>query len=84
MFKNYLITTLRNLVKNTTLSVLMILGLAVGFAASAIINIINYTEMNYDRHWADSDRIFQLESTTCRFQGKGTLPIKSLCCNKSY
>lgn len=64
MFKNYLMTTLRHLVKHKMHSALTILGLAVGFAASAIIIIINYTEMNYDRHWADSDRIYQLEATT--------------------
>ncbi len=64
MFKNYLMTTLRHLVKHKMHSALTILGLAVGFAASAIIIIINYTEMNYDRHWADSDRIYQLEETT--------------------
>ena len=57
-------TTLRHLVKHKMHSALTILGLAVGFAASAIIIIINYTEMNYDRHWADSDRIYQLEDTT--------------------
>ena len=64
MFKNYLRTTLRHLVKHKMHSALTILGLAVGFAASAIIIIINYTEMNYDRHWADSERIYQLEETT--------------------
>lgn len=64
MFKNYLMTTLRHLVKHKMHSALTILGLAVGFAASAIIIIINYTEMNYDRHWVDSDRIYQLEETT--------------------
>lgn len=64
MFKNYLMSTLRHLVKHKMHSALTILGLAVGFAASAIIIIINYTEMNYDHHWADSDRIYQLESTT--------------------
>ncbi|GGY86284.1 ABC transporter permease [Cellvibrio zantedeschiae] len=63
MFKNYLITTLRNLLKHKIHSALTIIGLAVGFAASAIIIIINYTEMNYDRHWENSDRIFQIEST---------------------
>lgn len=63
MFKNYLVATFRNLVKNKLHSALTILGLAVGFAASAIIIIINYTEMTYDRHWEDSDRIYQLEST---------------------
>lgn len=64
MFKNYLMTTLRHLVKHKMHSALTILGLAVGFAASAIIIIINHTEMNYDHHWADSDRIYQIESTT--------------------
>ena len=64
MFKNYLMTTLRHLVKHKMHFALTILGLAVGFAASAVIIIINYTEMNYDRHWADSDQIYQLEETT--------------------
>lgn len=64
MFKNYFITTLRNLVKHKIHSILTILGLAVGLAASAIIIIINYTEMNYDRHWADANRIYQLEVTS--------------------
>ncbi len=63
MFKNYLMTTLRHLVKHKIHSALTILGLAVGFAASAVIIIINYTEMNYDHHWAYADRIYQLEGT---------------------
>ncbi len=64
MLKHYLMITLRNLLKYRTHSVLTILGLAVGFAASAIIIIINYTEMNYDQHWNDSDKIYKIESTT--------------------
>lgn len=64
MLYNYLMTSMRHLMKHKMHSALTILGLAVGFAASAIIIIINYTEMNYDRHWADSDHIYQLESTT--------------------
>ncbi|RYY73682.1 MAG: FtsX-like permease family protein [Gammaproteobacteria bacterium] len=62
MFKNYLTTTLRNLLKYKTHSALTILGLAVGLAASTIIFIMNYIELNYDQHWDDVKQIYQVEA----------------------
>lgn len=62
MLNNYLILAVRHLLKHKTHSGLMIFGLAVGFAASAVILILNYSELSYDRHWPDADRIYQLES----------------------
>lgn len=64
MFANYLKTTIGNIKKQTSHSLLMILGLAVGFAASIIIFVMNYRELHYDHHWADADRIFQIEIST--------------------
>jgi putative ABC transport system permease protein len=64
-------TTLRNLLKYKTHSALTILGLAVGFAASAIILIVNYTELSYDNHWADAERIYQVEAIV-KFNSQAT------------
>jgi len=71
MFKNYFITTLRNLLKYKTHSALTILGLAMGLAASTIIFIINYIELNYDHHWSDAEKIYQVEALVkYNLQGK--------------
>jgi hypothetical protein len=51
MFKNYLLTTLRNLKKNSTFSLLNILGLVVGIAvfiaAGAAALMIAYLTVSY-------------------------------------
>ncbi|KIC93002.1 ABC transporter permease [Flavihumibacter solisilvae] len=60
MFKNYLKTAWRNLMKNKTFSAIIVMGLAIGIAA--FLMIANYLrfEYSFDDFHAKKDRIFRL------------------------
>lgn len=63
MLRNYLAAALRNLVRNGAYTVINILGLACGFAAVLLIALFVRDEYNYDRSFADHDRIFLITET---------------------
>src|SRR5687767_14706623 len=60
MFRNYLKTAWRHLVKNKGYSLLNILGLAVGMAVALLIGLWASNELSYDRFIPDHQRIYQL------------------------
>ncbi|MDT8398878.1 MAG: ABC transporter permease [Pseudomonadales bacterium] len=63
MFRNYLIAALNNLRQNKLISMINIVGLAVGLSACILIILYVQHETSYDRHWQDTDRIFRLNTT---------------------
>jgi putative ABC transport system permease protein len=62
MFKNYLITILRNLVRDKYYSAINILGLAVGLTVTIFIILYIYDEVTYDRSHLLYKRVYRLES----------------------
>jgi putative ABC transport system permease protein len=62
MFKNYLKVALRNLLKHKVYSLINILGLAVGIAASVLIMLYVVDELGYDRFNPKADRTFRIAS----------------------
>lgn len=62
MFKNYLLTTYRNIVKYKFYSGLIILGLSIGLITSIFILIYVKDEISYDKYNEHKDRIYRLES----------------------
>jgi putative ABC transport system permease protein len=60
MFRNYLMTALRNLARNRLYAAISILGLAVGFAAAILIAQFVRTEYSYDRWIPDYQHIYKL------------------------
>jgi putative ABC transport system permease protein len=60
MFKNYILVTVRNLKKNSTYSVLNIIGLAVGMAAFILIMLYVQYELGFDRYHENADRIYRV------------------------
>ena len=60
MWKNYLITAVRNLKKHKGHSLINILGLAIGMAASLLIFLYVQRELSYDRFHAKADRIHRV------------------------
>ena len=58
MFKNYFLTTLRNLRNNTTYSFLNIFGLAIGIACAGLIFLWVESETGFDTTFPDRDRIY--------------------------
>ncbi|MBN7812570.1 ABC transporter permease [Algoriphagus sp. H41] len=57
MWKNYLKTSFRNLLRHKGYTLINLLGLSSGMAVSIFILLWILDEVSYDRFWANSDRI---------------------------
>jgi len=75
MFKNYLKIAIRGLFKYKAYSLINILGLAVGIAASVLIFLYVRDETSYDRFHANADRIYRI---TADWSNKGDSKIHQL------
>jgi putative ABC transport system permease protein len=62
MFKNYLITAWRNIIKNGVFSVINIAGLALGLMSCILIMLFVQEETGFDKWLTDSDRIVRMHS----------------------
>ncbi|NTV83042.1 MAG: ABC transporter permease, partial [Bacteroidales bacterium] len=62
MFKNFLISAFRNLLRNKFYAFLNILGLSIGLAAFIFILLYVRDEITYDKHNAKHERIYRIES----------------------
>ncbi|PKH00087.1 ABC transporter permease [Paraglaciecola sp. MB-3u-78] len=62
MFKNYLITAWRNIIKNGVFSVINIAGLALGLMSCILIMLFVREETGFDKWLTDSDRIVRMHS----------------------
>ena len=60
MFRNFLITSYRNLVNNKLYSVINIAGLSIGIAFAFLISLQVIDEFSYDRFFKDADRIYRI------------------------
>lgn len=60
MFKTYLKIAFRNLRRNKTNSFINIAGLSIGIACVVLIALFVMDEKKYDKHFANADRIFQV------------------------
>jgi putative ABC transport system permease protein len=60
MFKNYLLVTLRNVKKNSTYSLLNIIGLAIGMTAFILISLYVQYELSYDKYHENAARIYRV------------------------
>ncbi len=58
MFRNYLVISFRNIIRNKWFSVIKIAGLAVGMAAFLLILFYVQFELSYDRFHEKGDRIY--------------------------
>ncbi len=62
MYKSYIKTILRNLLKNKIFSFVNIAGLAIGVACFILIALFVADELSYDSHNTNADRIFRINS----------------------
>ncbi|MFT6991358.1 MAG: putative ABC transport system permease protein [Paraglaciecola sp.] len=62
MFRNYLITAWRNIIKNGVFSVINIAGLALGIMSCILIMLFVQQESGFDKWLTDSDRIVRLHT----------------------
>jgi putative ABC transport system permease protein len=74
MFKNYLTTALRNLLRHKLYSVINIGGLAIGLAACILILLFVQDELSYDDWIPDAERVFKIE-LTIPIPGRETLML---------
>src|SRR4030095_1164924 len=63
MFRNYLITAIRNLSKHKFLSLINVAGLSVGISAGLVIYLIVSYQYSFDKFHKDGDRIYRIVST---------------------
>src|SRR6056297_1833890 len=68
MFKNYIKIAWRSLKKQAFFTFLNTFGLAIGMAGALLISLYIYDELNYNRMFADSDRIYRID-TDIKFGG---------------
>ncbi len=69
MFKNYILVTVRNLLKNKVYSFINIAGLSIGITCSILILLWVFDELSYDRFHSKSDRLYQVW-VNATFDGK--------------
>jgi putative ABC transport system permease protein len=60
MLKNYIKTTVRNLLHNKVFSVINMLGFSVGIASFILLTLYVFHELSYDRYHAKADRIYRI------------------------
>lgn len=61
MFRNYLTSAIRNLLKYKAYSLINILGLAIGMTCCIMIMLFVQNELSYDQSHENKDRIFRVE-----------------------
>jgi predicted permease len=61
MFRNYLITAIRSLIRQKGFSLINILGLAIGLACALLILLWVQDELSFDRFHEHADRLYRVE-----------------------
>ncbi len=60
MFKNHFLVALRNLWRNKGISIINILGLSIGLAATILLCLYIFHELSFDRFHSKKDRIYRV------------------------
>jgi len=60
MFRNYVIASIRSLMRNKGFSAINIAGLAVGLATFSLIALYVHHELSFDKYHKNADRIFRI------------------------
>lgn len=60
MFRNFLIISFRNLVRQKGFSLINLLGLTVGLSVSFLILLYVYNEISYDKYHKDYERVYRI------------------------
>lgn len=70
MFRNYLLTAIRNLRRNKIYSLINMLGLSLGLAAAILILLYVKDEVSYDRFHAQLPQIYRVYNTSVNEETK--------------
>jgi len=66
MIKNYIKVALRNLTRNKIYSLINIVGLSAGLAATILLFLYVRLELSYDKHFNEHDKIYRVLSHSSR------------------
>ena len=64
MFRNYLVTALRNIARHRLYSFINIAGLAVGLACVIFVLLFIRDELSYDKWIPDTQNLYQIEASS--------------------
>ncbi len=78
MFKNYLKTAWRNLVRNKTFSLLNVAGLAIGISCTSLIFLWIEYHLTYNHSIPDYNNIYEVENNQTYGSDKVTFPVTSV------
>ena len=70
MFRNYLLTAIRNLRRNKIYSLINMLGLSLGLAAAILILLYVKDEVSYDRFHTQLPQIYRVYNTSVNEETK--------------
>ncbi|MEE8371905.1 MAG: ABC transporter permease [Sphingomonadales bacterium] len=62
MFRNYLVSAIRSMMKHRMFSAINVLGLAIGLACCFLILLFVRDEMSFDRQWENAADIYRMET----------------------
>ncbi len=77
MFRNYFKVALRNLLRYKFFSLINIIGLAIGMAASILIALWVLDELSYDKYNKKADRIYRVERDIFYNNERFLVPVTS-------
>jgi putative ABC transport system permease protein len=83
MIQNYINSALRNLLKNKTVSLINIIGLAIGLAAFIMILSFTSHELSFDKFHEKSDRIYRCVFELTSEKGSEACPQMVAACGPS-
>lgn len=78
MFRNYLITAIRNLSRSKGFTAINLIGLAVGLSTCIFITLWITDELNYDKSYANSDRLYRIiykSTSICQTRTPHPMPL---------
>lgn len=70
MFRNYLVTATRHILRNKAFSLINLLGLSLGIAITLVVSLYVIQESSYNTHHKDKDQIFRLNVKGKSFRGE--------------
>ena len=78
MLKNHIVIALRNMLRARVYSLINILGLAIGMAATILIVLFVQDELSYDRYHENSDWIYRVSREWLNTDGSSNLHLGHL------
>jgi len=73
MFRNYIVTALRNLARNKVNTTINVLGLTLGITCSLVLFLVIKYELSFNKHFADQDQVYRIVTQSLGDDGRTNL-----------